>query len=128
MEKIWYTNRKQYKFLHAIRSGVMGKLEELIDALKAVELESVKEELMSMTKLNELLKKEEEKKKPCKLVWVLAIIGAIVAIAAIAYAVYRYFAPDYYDDFEDDEFEDEFEDDFFEEDVVEPVAEEATAE
>ena len=105
----------------------MGKLEELIDALKAVELESVKEELMNMTKLNELLKKEEEKKKPCKLVWVFAIIGVIVAIAAIAYAAYRYFAPDYYDDFEDDEFEDEFEDDFFEDEVeVEPVAEENT--
>ena len=101
----------------------MGKLEELIDVLKAVELESVKEELMSMTKLNELLRKEEEKKKPCKLVWVLAIIGAVVAIAAIAYAVYRYFAPDYYDDFEDDVFEDEFEDDFFE-DVEEEVTEE----
>ena len=106
----------------------MGKLEELIDVLKAVELESVKEELMSMTKLNELMKKEEEK-KPCKLVWVLAIIGAIVAIAAIAYAVYRYFAPDYYDDFEDDVFEDEFDDDFFEDDEeIEPVAEEATEE
>ena len=38
----------------------MGKLEELIDVLKAVVLESVKEELMSMTKLNELLKKEEK--------------------------------------------------------------------
>ena len=109
----------------------MGKLEELIDALKAVELESVKEELMSMTKLNELLKKkEEEKKKPCKLVWVFAIIGAIVAIAAIAYAVYRYFTPDYYDDFED-EFEDEFEDDFFEDEEVvelEPEEEETTEE
>lgn len=106
----------------------MGKLEELIDALKTVELESVKEELMSMTKLNELLKKEE-KKKPCKLVWVFAIIGVIVAVAAIAYAVYRYFAPDYYDDFEDDVFEDEFEDDFFEDEEVaevEPEVEETT--
>lgn len=101
----------------------MGKLEELIDVLKAVELEGVKEELMSMTKLNELLKKEEEK-KPCKWVWVFAVIGIIVAIAAIAYAVYRYFAPDYYDDFEDDVFEDEFEDDFFEEDVEEEATEE----
>ena len=108
----------------------MTKVEELIDALKAVELENVKEELMSMTKLNELLKKkEEEKKKPCKLVWIFAIIGVIVAIAAIAYAVYRYFAPDYYDDFED-EFEDEFEEDFFEDEDVEvaPEVEETTEE
>ena len=47
-------------------------------------------------------------------------------IAAAAYAAYRFFAPDYLDDFEDDIFEeDEFEDDFFEEDefVVEDVFE-----
>ena len=42
----------------------------------------------------------------------------LAAIAGIAYAVYRYFTPDYLEDFED-EFEDEFdvveaEDDFFE--------------
>ena len=35
----------------------MTKVEELVEALKAVELENVKEELISMTKLNELLKK-----------------------------------------------------------------------
>ena len=104
----------------------MKKVGELVEALKAVELENVKEELMGMTKLNELLNKEEEK-KPCKVVWVFAIIGAIVAIAAIAYAVYRYFTPDYYDDFED-EFEDEFEEDFFEEEDVEPVVEKETEE
>ena len=94
----------------------MGKLEELIDVLKAVELESVKEELMSMTKLNELLKKEDEKKKPCKLVWVLAIIGAVAAVAAIAYAVYRYFTPDVYEEYEELEDED-FDDDFFEDET-----------
>ena len=108
----------------------MAKIEELMELLKAVELENVKEELMSMTKLNELLKKKEEEKKPCKLVWVFAVIGAIVAIAAIAYAIYRYFTPDYYDDFED-EFEDEFEDDFFEDEEVvelEPDEDEITEE
>ena len=80
----------------------MKRVEDLVDALKAVELENVKEELMGMTKLNELLNKKEEK-KTSKVVWVFAIIGVIVAIAAIAYAVYRYFAPDYYDDFEEGE-------------------------
>lgn len=108
----------------------MAKVEELKELLKAVELENVKEELMSMTKLNELLKKKEDEKKPCKLVWVFAIIGAIVAIAAIAYAIYRYFTPDYYDDFEE-EFEDEFEDDFFEDEEaveLEPEEEEITEE
>lgn len=66
------------------------------------------ENLVEMTKLNELLGKKEEKK--CNvLLWVLAIVGVVAAVAAIAYAVYRYFTPDYLEDFEDD-FEDEFDD------------------
>ena len=36
------------------------------------------------------------------------------SIAGIAYAVYRYFTPDYLEDFDED-FEDDFEDDYFEE-------------
>lgn len=74
------------------------------------------DEIMAMIKANDLLKKEEEEKnEPCALVWVLAIIGAVVAVAGIAYAVYRYFTPDYLEDFEDD-FDDDFDDDFFEDD------------
>ena len=68
------------------------------------------ENLVELTKLNELLGKKEEEKKKCNvLLWVLAIIGAVAAIAGIAYAVYRYFTPDHLEDFEDD-FEDEFDD------------------
>ena len=68
------------------------------------------ESLVEMTKLNELLGKKEEEKKKCNvLLWTLAIIGAVAAVAAIAYAVYRYFTPDYLEDFEDD-FEDDFDD------------------
>ena len=62
--------------------------------------------------------KEEESKKNTVL-WVLAIIGAVTAVAAIAYGVYRYFTPDYLEDFEDDfedDFDDDFDDDFFEDD------------
>lgn len=75
------------------------------------------ESMIEMTKLNELLGKKEEEKKKCNvLLWVFAIIGAVAAIVAICYAVYRYFTPDYMSDFEDD-FEDDFEedddDDFF---------------
>lgn len=75
------------------------------------------ESMIEMTKLNELLGKKEEEKKKCNvLLWVFAIIGAVAAVAAICYAVYRYFTPDYMEDFEDD-FEDDFEedddDDFF---------------
>lgn len=66
------------------------------------------EEIVNSTKLNEFLhrKEEEDKKKNC-ILWVLAIIGAVAAVAGIAYAVYRFFTPDYLDDFEDD-FDDRF--------------------
>lgn len=68
------------------------------------------ENLVELSKLNELLGKKEEEKKKCNvLLWVLAIIGAVAAVAGIAYAVYRYFTPDYLEDFEDD-FEDETDD------------------
>ena len=79
------------------------------------------EELINLSRLNDLLnrKEEEDKKKNC-ILWVLAIIGAVAAVAAIAYAVYRFFTPDYLEDFEDD-FEDEFDDDFFEDEEIEPA-------
>ena len=77
------------------------------------------EELINASKLNELLhKKEEDKNKKC-ILWVLAIIGAVAAVAGIAYAVYRFFTPDYLEDFEDD-FDDDFDDDFFEEEEETP--------
>lgn len=65
-------------------------------------------------KLNKLVKKEKKKNV---VVIVLAVLGGIVLIAAIAYALYRFFAPDYLEDFED-EFEDEFDEDFFEDDEI----------
>lgn len=70
------------------------------------------EEIMAATKLNELLNKKEEDETCKKVLWALAIVGAIAAVAAIAYAVYCFFTPDYLEDFEDD-FEDDFDDDFF---------------
>ena len=69
-----------------------------------------------MTKVDELIaaltKKEEERTKNTVL-WALAIIGAVAAVAGIAYAVYRFLTPDYLEDFEeyfDDDFDDYFED------------------
>ena len=70
-----------------------------------------------------VVEKKEEKKKSNTLVWILAIIGAVVAVAAIVYAVYRYLKPDYLEDFED-EFEDDFEDEFDEEEIFEDLIEE----
>ena len=81
----------------------MNKIETLIDMVKSHDL-----------KIDELLGKKKEKKKCNGLLWVLAIVGAIAVIAAVAYAVYRYLKPDYLEDFED-EFEDDFEDEFDEE-------------
>ncbi|MDO5382904.1 MAG: hypothetical protein Q4F06_09370 [Eubacteriales bacterium] len=69
------------------------------------------DELIAATKLSDILHKKEaaEKKKKYNVaIIVLAIIGAVVAIAAIAYAVYRYFTPDYLDDFDDDFDDDDF--------------------
>ena len=81
------------------------------------------ENLIDMAKLNELLgKKEEKKNKSNVLVWVFAIIGIVVAVCAIGYAVYRYLTPDYLEDF-DEEFEDEFEDEDEEEDIYEDESE-----
>lgn len=74
----------------------MSRVEDFINSAKTNEM------------LGELLhiKKEEEKKQNA-LMWVLIIIGAVIAVAGIAYAVYRFFTPDYLEDFEED-FEDDF--------------------
>ena len=69
------------------------------------------EDLMATTKLKALLKKEEKKSKMC---WVLVTILAVAAVAGIAYALYKYLTPKYYDEFDDDFDYDEFDDDFFE--------------
>ena len=67
------------------------------------------EELMSTAKLNELLhKKKLEDQKKSTIYTVLAIIGVVTVIAAIAFAVYKYLIPEYFDDFDDD-FDDDFE-------------------
>lgn len=66
--------------------------------------------------LSTLKKKEDEKEKNTVL-WGLAIVGAVAAVAGIAFAVYRLFTPDYLEDFEED-FDDDF-DDYFEDDEEE---------
>ena len=69
------------------------------------------EEFIAETKLNDLLHKKEAESQKNKVIWVLAIIGAV------AYAVYRFFTPDYLEEFEDD-FDDDFDDYFSEDDQV----------
>lgn len=72
-----------------------AKFQELIDAVKA---------------------KNEETEN--KLVWCLALVGGIVLVALMAYGLYRFLTPDYYDDYDDDDFDDDF-DDFEDEDEAE---------
>ena len=75
------------------------------------------EEMIAESKLSEILHKNEAEKQKNTVIWVLAIIVAIAAVAGIAYAVYRFFTPDYLEDFEDD-FDDDFDDYFSEDDQV----------
>lgn len=68
-------------------------------------------DLLEMAKVTDIMSKKE--KEDNKIVWALAIIGAVAAVAGIAYAVYKYLTPDYMDDFDED-FDDDFDEDFFE--------------
>ena len=67
-----------------------------------VNMNKIIEDIIAETRLNEILHKNEAEKQKNTVIWTLAIIGAVAAVAAIAYAVYRFVSPDYLDDFEDD--------------------------
>ncbi|HJA31786.1 MAG TPA: DUF4366 domain-containing protein [Candidatus Eisenbergiella pullicola] len=86
------------------------------------------DEIMEAIKTNEILKRKDDRKNNW-IFWALAIIGAVVVIAGIAYAVYRYLTPDYLEDFDDD-FDDDFEDEDLDEekDSVREEAKEAAPE
>lgn len=78
-----------------------------------------------MNKIDEILEivkgdVDKKEKKFCPLVWILAIVGAVVAVAAIAYAVYRYFNAEVEEELED-EFDEDFDDDFFEDEESDPI-------
>ena len=68
-------------------------------------------DLLEMAKVTDIMSKKDKDNN--KIVWALAIIGAVAAVAGIAYAVYKYLTPDYMDDFDED-FDDDFDEDFFE--------------
>lgn len=75
--------------------------------------------LVSLRRLNRVLKKRDNDRIKKTVLCVLAILGAVAAVAGIAYAVYRYLTPNYLKDFEED-----FEDDFDEYIDVDDVDEE----
>ena len=87
------------------------------------------EEVLSMAKLQDMISTKKEDGEGKKVLWILAIIGALALVVVIAIAVYKYLTPDDIDDF-DDEFDDDFDDDFFDDDdeefVEEIVVEEET--
>lgn len=67
-------------------------------------------------------------KKSNGLLKFFAFIGVLAVIAGIAYALYKYFTPDYLeDDDDDDDFDDDF-DDFFEDEEIAAHDEEDEAE
>ena len=78
------------------------------------------DDFLSAIKLGEMLhRKDPVEKRRHTIMFVLAIIGGVAAIAAIAYVVYRYMNPDYLEDFDDDF--DEFEDEDIAEEFAKPV-------
>ena len=75
------------------------------------------EEMITETKLYEMLKKRDQDKVKKTILYIIAIVGAVAAIAGIAYAVYRFLSPDYLEDFDED-LDDDFEEDFFEDEEL----------
>ena len=115
--------------LAGILNSISGKKEELAGQIRSYRDANDIKDILVASKLNEILRKDEEEAQMSKkspIVTVLAVIGAIVAVACIAFAVYKYFTPDYLVDFDDgDDFDDD--DDLFE-DEDEPAAKPATSE
>ncbi len=81
------------------------------------------EEFVEAVRLGGKLKSQEDNKCCKKTVcWVLGVIGAILVVAGIAYAIYRYLTPDYLEEFDDDDFDDDLDVDLdidLEEDIFE---------
>ncbi len=65
-----------------------------------------------MDEMNCLLKEQKTIKKKSPLHRLLVFLCVTAALAALVFAVYRFFAPDYSEDFEDDFDDEEFEEYF----------------
>ena len=73
------------------------------------------------------LVKKKNDESDNKLICILALVGGALIVALIAYAVYRFLTPDYFEDYDDDDFDDDFDDDW-DDDEDEEEDEEAPAE
>jgi len=107
------------------------KIDEILKIVKAQEeiglakakniIDEVKSYDYSDVSIPDIFKKEEPAPKKCKskVTCVVCIIIAVILVALVIYGLYRYFTPDYLDDFDDDFDDDDFDDDdFFEDEEV----------
>lgn len=67
------------------------------------------DEIIATTRISDMLSKKEDEKAKSTILWILAVIGTVAAVAGIAYAVYRFLTPDYFEE----DFDDDFEEDYF---------------
>lgn len=100
------------KLVRAQEEAGLAKAKTIIDDVKSVDI--------SDFSIPDFIRKEEPAPKK-KINWCLifGVIAAILVVACVVYGLYRYFTPDYLDDFDDDFEDDEFEDDDFFEDEEE---------
>ncbi len=103
-----------------VKEYILSAVDTIKSRAKGFEINEKLDEIKEILADRGLYPKQEEPevKKVNPVVVTLAIIGAVVAVAAIAYGVYYYFfAPEdseYFEDFDEDE--DEFEDSDLEDD------------
>lgn len=77
------------------------------------------DDFLNAIKIGELIhRKDPMERKRHNIFCILAVIGGVAIIAAIAYAVYRYMNPDYLEDFDDDF--DDYEEDMDLNETMEP--------
>ena len=82
-----------------------ARIEELLAAAKL-------DDLKSITKVGNLLRKrEEDEDKKKSVCMALCIIAGMILFAVVAYAIYKYLSRDTMDEFDDfDDFDDDFDD------------------
>lgn len=101
-------------------NSLNGKKDELAGQIRSYRDNADIKDILAASKLSEILKRDEEEaemKKKSPVFTILAVIGAITAVACIAFAVYKYFTPDYLDDFDDGEDDFDDDDDLFEDET-----------
>ena len=84
-------------------------------------------ELLHYEGLYYLVKKKNDESDN-KLICILALVGGALVVALIAYAVYRFLTPDYFEDYDDDDFDDDFDDEWDDDEEDEEEAAEEAAE